>query len=213
MQEIIIRLIEQFGYFGVAFLVAIENLFPPIPSEVILTFSGFMTTYAHMDVWLVIISATIGSVIGAIILYYVGRLISTAYLKKLLLGSIGGILHFKPKDIERAKEWFSKRGDVTVLLCRFIPVLRSLISIPAGTAKMNFSVFIFYTTIGTFIWNTILVWLGVYAGESWRNIVNYMNEYSLITIILILVIGIIIIYRLFRRKTDVHGVSDNHKIK
>lgn len=77
---------------------------------------------------------------------------------------------------------------------------------------MSFTVFIFYTTIGAFIWNTLLVWLGVYAGESWREIVNYMNEYSLKPIILLLVLGMIIIYRLFREKTDLHGVSDNRKL-
>ncbi len=167
MQEIIIRLLEQFGYFGVAFLIAAENLFPPIPSEVILTFSGFMTTNANLNVWLVIIAATIGADVGAIILYFIGRMVSTDHLNQLILGKMGRILRLNSKDLTRAKKMFSKRSASTVFFCRFIPVIRSIISIPAGTAKMNFPVFILFTTLGTLIWNTMLVWLGVYAGESW----------------------------------------------
>ena len=174
MQEMILSLIQHYGYFGVAFLIAAENLFPPIPSEVILTFSGFLTTYANLNVWVVIIAATIGADIGAIILYFIGRMVSTEYLNRLISGKIGRILRLDPKDFTKAKNIFSKKSASTVFFCRFIPVVRSLISIPAGTAKMNLPVFILFTTLGTFIWNTVLVWLGVYAGASWEKIVNYM---------------------------------------
>jgi len=182
MQNFIIEIMNQFGYLGVGLLIAFENIFPPIPSEVILTFGGFMTTCSKMNVWLVILSATIGSVTGALFLYSIGRLISQEYLLKLFSGKIGRALHLKPTDISLAGRWFAQRGNMTVFLCRFIPILRSLISIPAGTAKMNLGVFLVLTTLGTAIWNTVLVWLGVIAGESWGSVVNYIGTYSIITL-------------------------------
>ncbi len=210
MQEIILRLIEQYGYFGVALLIAVENLFPPIPSEVILTFSGFMTTYTNLNVWLVIIFATIGADIGAIILYYIGRMVSTEYLNRLISGKLGRTLRLNPKDFTKAKNIFSKRSASTVFFCRFIPVIRSLISIPAGTAKMSLPVFILFTTLGTFIWNAVLVWLGVYAGASWEKIVNYMNTYSTIALVLLIVVGLALVYRLFKRRSDVTEINQRH---
>lgn len=209
MQEIIIKMLEQYGYFGVAFLIAAENLFPPIPSEVILTFSGFMTTYANLNVWIVIISATIGADIGAIILYFIGRMVSTEHLNRLISGKLGRFLRLKPKDLVRTREVFSKRSVSTVFFCRFIPIIRSLISIPAGTAKMNFLGFIGFTTLGTLIWNTVLVWLGVYAGEKWAQIVNYMNTYSLIVMCLFIVVGLCIGYHLFKRKSEEYEINQH----
>lgn len=211
MQEMILRLIEHYGYFGVAFLIAAENLFPPIPSEVILTFSGFMTTYAKLNVWLVIIAATIGADVGAIILYFIGRMVSAEYINRLISGKIGRILRLNPRDFMKAKNLFSKRSASTVFFCRFIPVIRSLISIPAGTAKMNLSVFMLFTTLGTFIWNAVLVWLGVYAGASWEKIVNYMNTYSTIALVLLIVVGMALVYRLFKRRSEVTDINRRHE--
>lgn len=207
----ILRLIEHYGYFGVAFLIAAENLFPPIPSEVILTFSGFMTTYAKLNVWLVIIAATIGADVGAIILYFIGRMVSAEYINRLISGKIGRILRLNPRDFMKAKNLFSKRSASTVFFCRFIPVIRSLISIPAGTAKMNLSVFMLFTTLGTFIWNAVLVWLGVYAGASWEKIVNYMSTYSTIALVLLIVVGMALVYRLFKRRSEVTEINERHE--
>ena len=146
MQEIIIEIMNQFGYIGICLLILIENVFPPIPSEVILTFGGFMTTQSEMSVLGVIIVATIGSVLGAIILYLVGRLINKDVIEKWLDGKVGKILRFKREDVEKANGWFEKKGKWTVLFCRCIPIVRSLISIPAGMSKMAFTPFILLTT-------------------------------------------------------------------
>ena len=136
MQDWIIQMMDQFGYWGIGGLIAIENIFPPIPSEVILTFGGFMTTYTSLNVWLVILAATLGSLVGAIILYGIGRIISPKRLEKILAGRLGKILRLKPEDIGKAEAWFQKRGKLTVFFCRFIPIVRSLISLPAGMAKI-----------------------------------------------------------------------------
>lgn len=145
MQEIIINIMNDFGYLGIALLIAIENIFPPIPSEVILTFGGFMTTYSNINIIGVIISSTIGSALGAIILYWVGRILSKERLEKIVDGKIGNMLHFKKQDIEKANKSFEKRGKFTVFFCRFVPIVRSLISIPAGMTKMKFTPFVLLT--------------------------------------------------------------------
>lgn len=190
MQDWIIQVMNQYGNIGIAMLIALENIFPPIPSEVILTFGGFLTTYTAMRVWGVITFATIGSLFGAIVLYSAGRWLSPEKLERWLDGRLGRILHLKKEDVSKAVSWFSKRGKPTVFFCRFIPIVRSLISIPAGIARMNIFVFLVLTTLGTFIWNTVLVYLGAFAGASWGKIAGYMDTYSTITLI---VLGVVII--------------------
>jgi len=200
MQALIIEFLNHFGYFGVAFLIAVENIFPPIPSELILTFSGFMTTYSTMRVWPVILSATIGSVIGALVLYFIGRLITPEYLKKIFSGKTGKVLHLKPTDISKAAVWFEDKGRLAVFVCRFVPILRSLISIPAGASKMKLGTFLFLTAMGTAIWNTVLVWLGVFAGESWESIVQYMNVYTIIALVLLVFFFLIFVFLFYKKR-------------
>ena len=204
MQEIIISFMDQFGYLGIMLLVALENVFPPIPSEVILAFGGFMTTYTSLHVVGVIISATIGSVVGAIILYFIGKLLNKERLISIVSGKVGKILRLKPKDIEKADKWFDERGNVAVFFCRFVPIVRSLISIPAGMSDMPIRSFLLFTTIGTLIWNTVLVILGSKMGENWTKIVDFISEYASITLV-VLVIGFIafVAWFYFGRKKDV----------
>ncbi|NLA33819.1 MAG: DedA family protein, partial [Tenericutes bacterium] len=154
-----IEIMNKFGYFGVLFLIAIENIFPPIPSEVILTYGGFMTQRptSTLEISGVIFFATIGSLIGALILYYIGKLLNKETLIKIISSKSGKLLCLKPRDIEKANEWFENQGNKTVFFCRFIPILRSLISIPAGMSNMKFSKFLFYTIVGSIGWNAILV--------------------------------------------------------
>ncbi len=178
MHNWIIQIMDQYGYWGIMLLIAIENIFPPIPSEVILTFGGFMTTYTAMKLWGVVLFATFGSLIGAVILYGLGRWLKPEKLQRLLESSWAKALRFKKEDVDRAVGWFVHRGRTTVFVCRFIPVMRSLISIPAGIARMNMLQFFLLTTLGTVIWNTVLVCLGAFAGDAWGKIVEYMDLYS-----------------------------------
>jgi len=206
MQEWIIQIMNQFGYVGIALLIAIENIFPPIPSEVILTFGGFMTTYTSMNVWLVALFATIGSVIGAIVLYGIGRLL-TPQRFAWIIDKWGRLLRIKKQDIKKAEKWFNRRGSLTVFFCRFIPIVRSLISIPAGMAHMNIGKFLIYTTLGTSIWNIILVYLGAYAGANWESILKYMNTYSYIAVAVLAVAGIGFVIWFIKKREN----RDNHK--
>lgn len=195
MQEWIIQIMDQFGYIGIALLIALENIFPPIPSEVILTFGGFMTTYTKLTPWGVIIASTIGSVLGAVVLYWIGRSFTPERLEYWLEGRLGRILRLKNGDVARAKGWFERHGKKAVFFCRCIPLIRSLISIPAGMAKMKMWLFLLLTIAGSLIWNSILIYLGVALGASWEIIISYTNIYAIISLsalgVILLVIAII----------------------
>ncbi|KXH84151.1 alkaline phosphatase [Sporosarcina sp. HYO08] len=192
---------SAYGYLGVFLLILIENLFPPIPSEVILAFGGFMTTYSELTETGVIVAATAGSVIGAMILYSIGLLVDVPRLEKMV-DRWGHVLRLKRKDIHRADEWFSKSSFWTVLLCRLVPLIRSLISIPAGMSTMNFFLFIILTAIGSLVWNSVLVYTGAALGENWESIVLKMDTYSNFVYILLGIVGIIgcLSYIGFRRR-------------
>jgi len=200
MDAFILDIINRFGYFGVFFLIAVENIFPPIPSEVILTFSGFLTTVSSMHIPGVVIASTLGSVLGAVILYVVGRVITPERLDKIVESRPGRVLRLKRGDFTKAYRWFTRHGTKAVFFCRFIPVVRSLISIPAGASRMPLAVFLPLTLLGTAIWNTVLVYLGSMAGAAWETISEYMDVYSTIAVVLLLLIIAFLIFRAARRR-------------
>lgn len=200
MQTLIMNIVNSWGYFGIASLIAIENIFPPIPSEVILTFGGFLTLHSQMNILGVIIASTLGSVIGAIILYLLGSLLSKERLYKLVEGKIGKALRFKKEDIDNSEKWFLEKGKYTVFFCRFIPIVRSLISIPAGMTKMNFPFFLLLTFLGSSIWNTVLVSLGAFAGEAWEKISNSVDIFAKTTLIILIVAFIVFAYIFYKTR-------------
>ncbi|EFR93458.1 DedA family protein [Listeria innocua] len=193
METWITSIMADFGYIGIFLLIMIENLFPPIPSEIILTFGGFMTTVSSLNVVMVIIVATLGSVVGAILLYKVASYFGKERLTNIVL-KYGRVLRLKESDIERAESFFLKYGSWAVFLCRMIPLIRSLISIPAGMTKMKMSRFLILTTAGSLLWNTVLIGLGALLGESWGEIVVFMDSfstviYSIIAVLVLLGLG------------------------
>lgn len=200
MENWLTEIMNEFGYMGIMFLIALENIFPPIPSEVILTFGGFMTTTSNLSIIGVVLSSTAGSVLGAIILYIIGLQLDVERIDKIVT-RWGHILRITMKDVNKADAWFDKYGPLTVFICRFVPLIRSLISIPAGMSNMNFVIFLIFTTFGTLMWNIILVWLGASLGSSWDVIVEYMDVYSNVvyTFLFLVVIFLLIIFIKRRR--------------
>ncbi|KRL05411.1 DedA family protein [Liquorilactobacillus oeni] len=199
------EIINQYGYWGIAALIALENIFPPIPSEVILTFSGFITLSSRLSVIGSIIAATIGAVLGALVLYAIGRLLSTARLEKLLAGKTGKILHLKASDVERAAVFFNRHGGQAVFFGRFVPVIRSLISIPAGMTGYPLGRFILFSTLGTLIWNAVLIMVGRLAGHAWPHFVSLIEVYGKILLLVVLIIGILALWwHRYRRKKEDH---------
>ncbi len=200
MQEWIISIMNQFGYIAIALLIAVENIFPPIPSEVILCFGGFMTTMSNMTVWGVILSSTIGSVIGAIVLYCVGRWLNPRRLNRLIDSKVGKILRLKREDFKKAEHWFEHHGKLTVFFCRFIPIIRSLISVPAGMSRMNMGIFLALTAVGTMVWNTVLVFAGAFLGDSWEIAVGYLNTYTIVVTILFAILFLALGYWYYKNR-------------
>ena len=164
---------EQYGYPGLFFLIFLENVFPPIPSEVILPFGGFLTIHTALSVPGVVCFATLGSLAGAVVLYGAGYLLNRERLTRLVDGKVGKLLRLKGEDIAKADDWFRSKGHITVFFCRCVPVVRSLISVPAGMSRMEFPLFL------------LLVSLGAFMGESWSYIAWLVGEYSHVMLIIL----------------------------
>lgn len=201
MEGWIMESLAEYGYYGVLALILVENLFPPIPSELILTFSGFLVASHNLSMGWMIAAATTGSVIGAMFLYGLGMFLDVPRLERLTV-RYGRWFRLKPKDIRRADAWFNKYGPWTVLICRVIPLVRSLISIPAGMSGMNFPLFVLLTTVGSLVWNSVLIVTGVKLGEHFKSVLGIMDIYSNVVYILIGIGGVIVCsrYITFRRK-------------
>ena len=146
-----------------------------------------------MTLPLVIVAATVGSVVGAYILYGIGRLLSQERLEGFFDTKPMRMLGFHSDDVAKAIDWFDRKGQITVLICRCIPVVRSLISIPAGTAKMNMALFAVYTLVGSLVWNTILCTLGFWAGDAWEQITAQAEWFSSVVKIGIIVVAVIVV--------------------
>ena len=158
-----------------------------------------MTTKSNLSIIGVIISATAGSVIGAIVLYIIGLQLDVARLEKIV-NRWGHILRITINDIHKADAWFDKYGPWTVFLCRFVPLIRSLISIPAGMSNMNVGLFLLFTTLGTLIWNSVLVYLGASVGNSWEEIVEYMEIYSRVIYAVLFLLVIVLLFIFVKKR-------------
>ena len=202
MQSTLISFINDYGYIGIMLLIFVENIFPPIPSEVVLVFGGFLTTQADMSIPLVILFATLGATLGAAVLYAIGRILNRERIKKLVSGKFGKAVHLKPDDVTKAETLFKRYEYKAVLICRCIPVVRSLISIPAGMAKMRRLPFLALTVIGTTVWNTLLVLIGALAGDAWEQSLKYIGWYSTVAIVLLLVAAAIVCYIYLKRRIE-----------
>lgn len=202
MESFIIEVMNNWGYIGIFLLIMLENLFPPIPSEIILTFGGFMTIESSLSIIGVIVISTIGSLIGGIILYYIGKIFNVDTLIKIVTSKYGKLLRIKPKDIKSADKWFDNKGNKAVFFCRFIPIVRSLISIPAGMSEMPMPKFITYTFFGSAIWNTLLVLIGAFAGDKKDLIIDFISKSSdvILIILILLFIGFVIWFYKFKNK-------------
>ena len=206
MKEWTLQIINNYGYWGIYLLTALESIFPIIPAEFILTLGGYMTTFTRMSKYGVIIFATLGELTGAIILYSVGRFFTPDRLQKFAEGKIAHIIGFKKEDIYKSKDWFLHKGKYSVLFGRCIPILGSLISIPAGMAQMNLLLFLVLTLIGIAIWNTVLVTFGVTIKASLEIIANNISPFSDILacafIICFIFMGIYLIYNKHFKKAN-----------
>lgn len=198
----VIELMKDIGGPGIALAIFLENIFPPIPSEVILPLAGFTAAQGHYTRAEAVLWATLGSVAGALLLYGIGAALGLERLKV--------IAHKMPlvdvADVDKADAWFTKHGPKAVFFGRFVPGIRSLISIPAGIDRMRLTSFLFYTTAGSLIWNALFVWIGYQLGDRYHLVEQYMDPISKVVYVLIIlaVLGTVawMVRRSMRRRHD-----------
>lgn len=203
----IVRLMESGGYGGIVLLMVLENVFPPIPSEIILPLAGF--TAARGQLWLpaVILAGTVGSLIGAVSLYYLGKRYGAQRLQHLA-DCHGAWLAVSGDDVKLAMQWFHRHGVVIILVGRVIPGVRSLISIPAGVCGMALPQFLLYSAIGTVIWTTVLAYLGVLLGENFHAVAEYVGPLSSVIMIIVVATFVIrVIRRTWGQQRDQHTTT------
>ncbi|MEV0347247.1 DedA family protein [Nonomuraea sp. NPDC050680] len=202
MTEWLIMLMETLGAPGAGLAIALENLFPPLPSEVILPLAGFTASRGEMDLLEVLVWTTAGSVFGALALYWVGALLG----RRRTLAIAAKLPLVKVSDIEKTEAWFLKHGKKTVFFGRMIPIFRSLISIPAGVERMPLLTFTLLTTVGSLIWNTVFVLAGYYLGENWSLVEAYVGVGTNVVIgIVVLAVLVFIGVRVAERRKGRHA--------
>jgi membrane protein DedA with SNARE-associated domain len=177
--------IEQLGYLGVALLVVLENVFPPIPSEIVLPFAGFVAQQGSDSVVLMILAATVGSVVGALIMYWIAAIIGDERLHAFTR-RFGKWVQIREADLTRAEEWFDRHAMSAVLVGRCVPLIRSVVSIPAGFRRMKLIPYIAYTFLGSLVWNIALVGAGAVLGENWERVEPVVATFQWIVIVVIL---------------------------
>lgn len=176
--------IERLGAVGVALLVILENVFPPIPSEIVLPFAGFVAQRGDGSVVVMIFAATIGAVVGALILYGIAAVIGPERLRAFVV-RFGRWFGVKPADLQRAEEWFDRHAVAAVLLGRCVPLIRSVVSVPAGFRRMRLAPFLLYTAIGSTVWNTALIGAGAVLGNQWERVEPYVATLQWVVVALI----------------------------
>jgi len=194
-------LISSIGYVGIFILMFLESTMFPVPSELILPFAGFMAAQGMFDIFILIIVSTIGTIAGSIFSYYIGYKAGEPFVLKY-----GKYFLISENTLRRTKNFFEKYGSKAIFISRFVPVVRHVISLPAGAAKMNFKKFVVCTAIGGVLWNSFLLFLGIYLKESW-NIIIENTQY----IDIIIAVGVVayLIYFIYENRNNKNGNKTN----
>ncbi|MCB8836532.1 DedA family protein [Aurantimonas sp. VKM B-3413] len=191
MDVFVQTMMETLGAFGIALLMFLENIFPPIPSELIMPLAGYQAASGQMSLWLVILSGTIGSLLGVVPWYYAGSILGRRRLERLAERH-GRWLTLSPEDVGRADDWFRRHGALAVLFGRLVPTVRTLISVPAGVAHMPLATFLVYSAIGSAVWTSFLAGVGYLLGQQYDLVADYVGPVSNAVFI---IIAIIYVYR------------------
>ena len=196
MLDWVTNIISSFGYVGIGFLMFLENIFPPIPSELIMPLAGFTVTQGKLDLQFVILAGTLGSVLGVFPWYYVGKFVGERRLREWI-DKYGKWLTLSGADIDRSKRWLNKYGKATVFFGRLVPGIRTFISVPAGLDNMPLIPFVLYSFAGSLIWTALLTYAGFLLGENFQLVEKYIGP---ISGIVIASLAILLIISFIRRK-------------
>jgi membrane protein DedA with SNARE-associated domain len=179
----IIGVISSMGYWGIILLMAIESANIPLPSEIIMPFSGFLVAKGELNLWLVGFAGAIGCVLGSIASYYIGY-----YGGRPLIERYGKYILISHHDLDLVDRWFKKNGDITVFVGRLLPIIRTFISFPAGIARMNIIRFVLYSFLGSLPWSLALAYIGKKLGDNWETIRKYFHGFDWIILGLIIIL-------------------------
>lgn len=179
----VIATISHLGYAGIVLLMAIESACIPLPSEIILPFSGYLVFRGEMNLWLVALAGAFGCVLGSLVAYYVGR-----FGGRQLVERYGRYVLISQRDLALADHWFARHGDITIFVGRLLPVVRTFIALPAGIAGMEIKRFVLYTFAGSFLWSLGLAEIGVKLGENWDTLGPYFHRFDVV-IVAVLALG------------------------
>ena len=198
-------LMETFGAPGAGLAVALESIFPPIPSEIVLPLAGFTASRGSLSLTAVLICTTIGSLVGAAALYLLGRRLGLDRLKR----AADKMPLTDPEDIDRTDAWFNRHGSKAVFFGRMVPIFRSLISVPAGVNRMKMPTFIAFTLVGSLVWNTALVLAGYFLGEQWHRVESSVGVLQYVVLAVIVVaIGWFVVRRVRRRRAEASSSAE-----
>jgi membrane protein DedA with SNARE-associated domain len=189
--------ISTFGYGGIFFLMMLESMVLPVPSELVMPFAGFLIEKGSFTFLFVIIASTLGSITGSLIFYYIGKTGGHALVERY-----GKYVLINHEDVIKTEKWFNKRGELTIFFARLIPVVRHLISLIAGIGKMNVKKFMLYTIIGATLWNAILAYLGFILGQHWEEVNQYTDQISIVIVILLIGFVVYFVYRHLKKRKD-----------
>jgi membrane protein DedA with SNARE-associated domain len=190
---IAIYLISTFGYFGIILAMAIESACIPLPSEIIMPFSGYLVSTGHFNLILVALAGAVGCVFGSVAAYLVGYYGGESLVRQLIRKYGRYVLVFE-YELDEAEHWFTKHGPLITFFSRLLPVVRTFISLPAGIAKMPIKSFIFYTFIGSLIWSYALAKLGKILGDNWNSLGTYFHRFDFLILLIIFALGVFYVY-------------------
>ena len=208
MVQFAVDLIDQLGLIGAAALIAIEVVILPIPSELILLLTGFNVSLDRFIYIAAILATTTGSLIGALFLYWMGFAFSEERLE-FLVTKYGKYVGVKLTDLQKTANWFERHGAQLVFFGRLIPLIRSLVSVPAGLTEMKLSKFILFTTLGSATWNTIWITLGLFLGARWQEAEKYTKYLDLVVYVGVAVVAVLFLYKTI---TSLIKLRKNHQI-
>jgi len=195
LSSFVLNTIESWGYFGIFILMTLEGSFVPIPSEVIMPFSGYLASQGVFSIWNIALIGALGNIVGTIFTYLVARYLGLPFLYKY-----GKFVLVRQSDIDMAHRLFERHGILIIFISRLLPGIRGFVPIPAGIAKMRLLPFVFYVFVGSYIWSLFLAYIGYFAGENWDFLGPYFHRFDVVAFLIVLAFVGWIIYRRFLKR-------------
>lgn len=188
------QIITTLGYSGIILVMFLECIFPPIPSELMMPFAGFMVSQGHFSFSGIVLAGTVGSVLGALTLYYLGQCAGEPLIRTFIR-RYGAYLLLAERDLNRVLDFFERYSEAVVFFGRFMPMIRSLISVPAGMNQMPIKRFLLFTALGSALWNSLMGYVGLILGQNWTDILILTEQYELV-----IILGLLVLTALFLLK-------------